>query len=48
MSLLYTTPVGGTRAPTPKPGPTHIRIPILAWRQPTGGVRGSHPPKPGT
>jgi hypothetical protein len=47
MTLPYVTPTGGSRRPTPKPGPTHLRIPMIAWRQPLGGVRGSHPPKPG-
>jgi hypothetical protein len=39
VSLPYTTPVGGTRAPTPKPGPSQGPAPIHAWRQPVGGVR---------
>lgn len=39
MSLPYRTPVGGTRAPTPKPGPTQGPAPIGTWRQPVGGVR---------
>jgi hypothetical protein len=46
--MSYTPPIGGTRAPTPKPGPKHIRIPMVAWRQPLGGVRSSVPPRPGT
>lgn len=39
MALPYTNPVGGTRAPTPKPGPTHGPAPRTSWRQPSGGVR---------
>jgi hypothetical protein len=44
MSLPYTTPKGGSREPTPRPGPTTSRIPMLAWRQPVGGVRTTTPP----
>lgn len=39
MTLPYTTPTGGTRAPTPKPGPSQGPAPISSWRQPPGGVR---------
>ena len=39
MTLPYTTPVGGTRAPTAKPGPSQGPAPISTWRQPVGGVR---------
>jgi hypothetical protein len=37
--MPYTSPTGGTRTPTPKPGPTVVRVPMYAWRQPTGGLR---------
>jgi hypothetical protein len=47
MTLLYRTPTGGTRQPTPKPGPQHVRISSGAWRQPVGGVRGATTPAPG-
>jgi hypothetical protein len=43
----YKTPTGGTRAPTPKPSPKHVRIPMVAWRQPVGGVRSATVPPPG-
>lgn len=39
MSLPYTNPIGGTRAPGPKPAPAHGPAPMSSWRQPTGGVR---------
>lgn len=41
--MLYETPKGGTRQPTPKPSPTLGRIPMAAWRQPAGGVRATTP-----
>jgi hypothetical protein len=37
--MPYTSPTGGTRTSTPKPGPTPGPAPIHSWRQPTGGVR---------
>ena len=43
--MRYVTPAGGSRTPTPKPAPKRGRIPMDAWRQPTGGVR-SAPPSP--
>lgn len=39
----YESPKGGTRQPTPKPMPTLGRIPMEAWRQPSGGVRTVQP-----
>lgn len=39
VALPYTTPVGGTRVPTPKPGPKQGPSPMSSWRQPMGGVR---------
>jgi hypothetical protein len=39
VSLPYTNPVGGTRAPTPKPGPKLGPSPMASWRQPVGGVK---------
>jgi hypothetical protein len=39
MSYPYSTPTGGTRAPSPKPGPTPGPVPMHSWRQPAGGVR---------
>ena len=39
MSLPYTPPVGGSRAPTDKPGPKHGPVPAYTFRQPVGGVR---------
>ena len=47
MTMPYSTPTGGTREPTPKPGPKHVRISMTAWRQPVGGVRSATPPSPG-
>jgi len=41
---VYITPKGGSRQPTPKPEPNPGRIPMVAWRQPVGGVRPSAPP----
>ena len=37
--MPYTTPKGGTRTSAPKPAPKVGRVPMYAWRQPTGGVR---------
>jgi len=37
--MPYVTPTGGSRRPTPKPVPTPGRIPMVTWRQPTGGAR---------
>lgn len=37
----YRNPVGGTRQPTPRPAPKRGHIPMLAWRQPVGGVKPS-------
>lgn len=39
MTLPYSTPKGGTRAPTPKPAPKLGPAPMTTWRQPVGGVR---------
>jgi len=36
---VYVTPKGGSRQPTPKPAPKPGHIPMVAWRQPVGGVR---------
>ena len=41
--MPYVSPTGGSRTPTPKPGPQLGRITRLAWRQPTGGVRTTAP-----
>ena len=41
--MPYSSPKGGSRTPTPKPGPTLGRISRVAWRQPTGGVRTTRP-----
>ena len=41
--MTYTSPKGGTRTPAPKPGPSLVRVPMYAWRQPTGGVRATAP-----
>ena len=43
----YVTPTGGSRQPTPKPTPKPGRITMVAWRQPTGGVRSTAAPAPG-
>lgn len=47
MALPYTTPTGGSRAPTPRPEPAPGPAPITSWRQPTGGIRPeqSSPPR---
>lgn len=37
--MPYITPTGGSRQPTPKAAPASTRVPMHAWRQPTGGVR---------
>ena len=42
--MPYVSPTGGTRVPTPKPTPALGRISMVAWRQPTGGVRTAAPP----
>ena len=42
--MPYSSPKGGSRTPTPKPGPTLGRITRSAWRQPIGGVRPSASP----
>ena len=39
MALPYTTPTGGTRAPTPKPQPKLGPATMTSWRQPIGGIR---------
>jgi hypothetical protein len=41
--MPYVSPTGGSRAPTPKPAPELGRISMVAWRQPTGGVRALTP-----
>ena len=41
--MPYVSPTGGSRAPTPKPAPDPGRISMVAWRQPTGGVRSTTP-----
>lgn len=46
--MSYVTPTGGARQPAPKPMPTLGRVPMGAWRQPTGGVRPASVPTPGT
>jgi hypothetical protein len=46
MALPYTTPVGGSRAAPPKPGPKEGPFPISSWRQPTGGVRSDPAARP--
>ncbi len=46
--MSYITPTGGSRHPTPKPGPSLGRVSMVAWRQPTGGVRSASLPSPGT
>jgi hypothetical protein len=43
--MPYANPVGGSRLPTPRPAPVPGHIPILAWRQPTGGVRTQAAPR---
>jgi hypothetical protein len=45
--MPYVSPKGGSRLPTPKPGPRMGRITRVAWRQPVGGAR-SVAPSPGT
>jgi hypothetical protein len=45
--MSYVSPKGGSRQPTPKPCPTLGRITMVAWRQPTGGVRSTVAPAPG-
>ena len=37
--MPYVNPVGGSRLPTPRPAPSLGHITMVAWRQPTGGVR---------
>jgi hypothetical protein len=46
--MTYVNPTGGSRQPTPKPGPSVGRISMTAWRQPTGGVRSAGIPAPGS
>ena len=41
--MPYVSPRGGSRLPTPKPGPTLGRLSRLAWRQTIGGVRAAAP-----
>ncbi len=41
--MEYRSPPGGVRRPTPQPVPSAGRIPMLAWRQPLGGIRVARP-----
>jgi hypothetical protein len=43
MTYPYSMPKGGTTAPSPKPGPSLGRTPMLAWRQPIGGTTKAAP-----
>jgi hypothetical protein len=45
--MPFVTPTGGSRQPTPKPGPTLGRVTMTAWRQPVGGTRAPSNPAPG-